>query len=183
MSERFSDFEKFLEYTSDDDRAFLGDDELHKIPETICALENSSGGWIIAGAFYDETGELIITGLDDSIKPHTLFAGYESECEVFDSPARIITAHVKSLSRYEKPKILEGKVYRRVEGVNVISGKLARSIIASDSLDSSRDDYAVDDANINLDTKSIDEFRASITKYNFLSDSEFPFFKSSSCFF
>ena len=174
MSERFGDFAKFLEYTSDDDREFLGNHELDKIPETLCALENSSGGWIVAGAFYDETGELIITGLDESIRPHTLFAGYESECEVFDyHTARIIAAHVKSLSRYEKPKILEGKVYRRVEGVNVISGKFARSIIASDSLNYSRDDYAVDDSNINLDTKSINEFRASITKYNFLSEQEF----------
>ena len=170
MSENF---DSFLKRTSDDDREFLGNHELDKIPETICALENSSGGWIIAGAFYDETGELIISGLDDSIRPHTLFAGYESECQVFDSSARIITAHIKSLSRRVKPKILEGKVYRRVEGVNVISGKLARSIIASDSLDSSRDDYSVDDSNIILDTKSINEFRDSITKYKYLSEREF----------
>ena len=173
MSERFADFEKFLEYTSDDDREFLGNHELDKIPETLCALENSSGGWIIAGAFYDETGELIISGLDDSIRPRTIFAGFESECQVFDSPARIIITHIKSLSRYEKPKVLDNKVYRRIEGVNVISGKLARSIIASDSLDSSRDDFPVDDSNINIDSKSIDEFRDSITKYNFLPEREF----------
>ncbi|MBQ6774503.1 MAG: hypothetical protein IJP48_10660 [Synergistaceae bacterium] len=170
MSENF---DSFLKRTSDDDREFLGNHELDKIPETICALENSSGGWIIAGAFYDETGELIISGLDDSIKPRTLFAGYESECGVFDSPARIIAANIKSLSCYDKPRILNNKVYRRVEGVNVISGKLARSIIALDSLESSRDDYAVDDSNIILDTKSINEFRDSITKYNFLSQHEF----------
>lgn len=178
MSERFTDFANFLEYTSDSDREFLGYDELHKIPETLCALENSSGGWIIAGAFYDETGELIISGLDDSIRPHTLFAGCESECQVFDSPARIITAHVKSLPRHEKPKILDNKVYRRVEGVNVISGKFARSIIASEALDSSRDDFPVDDLNITLDDKSIHEFRKLITKHNF-SGSQHDFLRQS----
>lgn len=167
MSENF---DSFLDRTADDDREFLGDHELYKIPETICALANSSGGWVIAGAFHDETGELIFTGLDDSIRPRMLFADYE--CSVFDYPARIIAAHVKVLPYNQKPKILDGKVYRRIEGINVISGKLARTIFASEALDSSRDDFPIND-NILLDQKNIDEFRKLITKYNFLPEREF----------
>ena len=166
MSENFA---AFLNRISGEDCEFLGYDELHKIPETICALANSSGGWIIAGAFHDETGGLILSGLDDSINPRILFAG--CECEVFDYPARIIAAHVKALSHNEKPKILDGKVYRRIEGVNVISGKFARTVFASEALDSSRDDFPVE--NMPLDRKSLSEFRHSVTKLAGFTGQEF----------
>lgn len=162
-------FDSFLNRISGDDIEFLGYYDLHKIPETVCALANSSGGWIVAGAFHDETGELILSGLDDSIRPRMLFA--DCECEVFDYPARIIAAHVKALSHNEKPRILDGKVYRRIEGVNVISGKFARSIFASEALDSSRDDFPVE--NISLDSKSIREFRRTVTNLSGLTEHEF----------
>ena len=61
---------------------------------------------------------------------------------------------VNALEWYMKPKSLDGRVWRRIEGVNVVSGRWAKSVMATrDSCDDFSNDEAV------LHDNEIDEFR------------------------
>ena len=64
---------------------------------------------------------------------------------------------VEPLEWYEKPQILDGRVWRRVEGVNIISGVWAKSVMASRY---SCDDFPADDAVIH--DECVDAFRESV---------------------
>lgn len=88
-----------------------------KIPETVNAFANSSGGRIIC---------------DDGS---------------FD---------VEPLAWNKKPALLNGRVYRRIEGQNVISGLWAKSIMARDAHEFSRDDFPVE--NVELNERAVREF-------------------------
>ena len=66
---------------------------------------------------------------------------------------------VESLEWYEKPAILDGKVWRCIEGINVISGVWARSVMASRD---SCDDLPADDSC--LHEEEIDRFRMSVLR-------------------
>ena len=102
------------------DIQILGLDELHKLPECINAMQNSTGGVIrIEGGGGEEV-------------------------------------YVASLSWREKPIALDGRVFRRIEGQNVISGAWARSVMASRS---PCDDVPV---NADLNAESVDSFRAAV---------------------
>ena len=158
VSEKFSSFADFLEQTANQDRQFLRSDELYKIPESVNALANSSGGWIIAGAEIDSQDNIIISGLDENIKI------FRPDTQIFDSPARIIIFPVESLSWHDKPQNLNKKIFRRVEGINLISSKFYSSLMAADSLEFSRDDFPVD--NISLDDESIKKFRLTVMKFH-----------------
>lgn len=168
MSAKFSSFEDFLRKTANQDRQFLRGDELYKIPESINALANSFGGWIIAGAELDTQDNIIISGLPDNTKI------FRPDSQIFDSPARIIIFPVEALSWHDKPQNLHNKVFRRVEGVNLMSGRHAKILMASDSLEFSRDDFPVFDS---LDEDCIKNFRSILTnlhdEYKFLTHQEF----------
>ena len=58
--------------------------------------------------------------------------------------------NVEALEWYEKPQSLDGRVWRRIEGVNVISGIWARSVMASRSFcdDSPADEAVLHDEEI-----------------------------------
>ena len=90
---------------SEQDTQILARDELHRIPECVNAMSNSSGG---------------------VIKP-------EGESDI----------HVQALKWYEKPIALNGRVWRRIEGENVICGVRAKSVMACRD---SCDDFAVEGA-------------------------------------
>ena len=147
-----SAFAEFLERTADDDRQFIGIDDLHKIPASVCALANSSGGWIVAGAERDINDDITITGLNDDPEKY-IPAEIPHEVHEFDEATAI---YVPTLEWYRKPIVLNGQVYRRVEGENVISGKWARSVMSADALEFSRDDCPV--KNITLNDNDINEF-------------------------
>ena len=159
MSEKFSSFADFLERTANQDRQFLRSDELYKIPESVNALANSLGGWIVAGAEIDSQENIIISGLDENIKI------FRPDTQIFDSPARIIIFPVESLSWHDKPQNLDKKIFRRYEGINLISSKFYSSLMAADSLEFSRDDFPVDN-NISLDDESIKNFRRTVIKFH-----------------
>ena len=61
---------------------------------------------------------------------------------------------VEPLEWYEKPAVLDGKVWRRIEGINIISGMWARSVMASRD---SCDDFPADNSHLHDD--DIDSFR------------------------
>ena len=64
--------------------------------------------------------------------------------------------HVAPLIWYEKPIALDGRVWRRIEGQNVICGKWARSVMASRD---SCDDFSVD---ASLNQQAVDAFRETV---------------------
>ena len=102
------------------DLQFLGHDELHRLPETINAMANSSGGII------------------------TLEGGRE--------------IRVEALEWHRRPQALNGRVWRRVEGQNVISGLWAKSIMARDAQTLSADDSPMS-ADTPLNAESLEAFR------------------------
>ena len=105
------------------DLQFLEHDELHRLPETVNAMANSSGGTI------------------------TLEGGR--------------TIRVEALEWYNRPQNLNGRVWRRVEGQNVISGLWAKSIMARDAQTLSADDFPVS-ADTPLKAESLEAFRRAV---------------------
>ena len=103
----------------DQDVQFLASDELHKLPECINAMANSSGGIITL-----EGGQEIRVAPSDTLQ------------------------------------VLGGKVYRRIEGQNVISSAWARSVMALRS----GDDFPADDSQ--LDGEDVDAFRRAVLGRN-----------------
>ena len=114
-------------------------DEAYKVPETACAFANSSGGVIVADGF--DPVRLIPSGIAYSV----------IESGVYVPP----------LVWHKKPAVYHGRVYRRIEGQNVISGLRARVIMAGDSREPSRDDYPV--RNIALREESVSNFHMKVT--------------------
>ncbi len=112
----------------------LGRDELHRIPECVNAMSNSSGG---------------------IIKP-------EGKSDIF----------VEALNWYEKPIALNGRVWRRIEGVNVICGAWAKSVMACRD---SCDDFPAEDTA--LDSELLEDFRRTVVSkqegYSALTQDEF----------
>ena len=106
------------------DTQYLTHDELYRLPETINAMANSSGGLILI----------------------------EGGKEIMVAPAE------------HRPVALNGKVYRRIEGQNVISSRRSVAIMARDSQMRSGDDAPADDAV--LDRRSLAEFREAVLARN-----------------
>ncbi|MBQ7195935.1 MAG: putative DNA binding domain-containing protein [Synergistaceae bacterium] len=128
----FSSFDEFLDATANDDREFLSEDEIYKFSETACALANSSGGWIILGVVREFDDALNVTGLSNSnlninsLIPREIFF----ETQVLD---KILIVHIAPLNHRLKPLFVNGKFYRRVEGVNLISSRRSAAIVAQDA--------------------------------------------------
>lgn len=150
MSLNFSSFSEFLEVTAKDDRQFLRDGEFQKIPETACALANSSGGWIILGAEQEWDNKINITGFENkNIRINILIPRGISFA--FQKFVNIIVICIAPLEWYKRPLLLEGKFYRRVECENLLSSRKSAAIIASDAQDFSRDDEPAMNFFINQD--------------------------------
>lgn len=128
---------------TDNDTEIFSRDDAHNIPATANAFANSSGGRIICEGFSPE-----------SFIPHGLPYITESTNAIYIPP----------LIWYKRPHVLNGRVYRRVEGVNVISGMRVRSMIARDALEFSRDDSPIE--NESLDAESVREFCARVKSLN-----------------
>lgn len=161
MSLNFSGFAKFLESTANDDREFLRDGEFDKIPSTSCALANSSGGWIILGAEKDENDEINITGFKN--KNINLISLIPNEISfAFQILERVMIICIAPLEWHKRPLLFKGKIYRRVEGVNLISSKKSAAIIASDLSAPSLDDEPA--MNFYLNPESIEDFYNTVIK-------------------
>ncbi len=68
---------------------------------------------------------------------------------------------VEALKWHEKPIALNGRVWRRIEGVNVICGAWARSVMADRD---SCDDFPVE--NTALDSDLLEDFRRAVAAHN-----------------
>ena len=106
------------------DTQYLTQDELNRLPETINAMANASGGLIIL----------------------------EGGREIRVAPSE------------RRPVALNGHVYRRIEGQNVISSLRSIEIMAQDSQMRAGDDAPADDAV--LDRRSLAEFREAVLGRN-----------------
>ena len=124
------------------DTEIISRDEAYKVPEAACAFANSSGG-VIVGENFDPL-KLIPENI-----PY--IAG---DCGVYIPP----------LVWHKKPALYRGRVYRRIEGQNIISGRNAKIIMAGDAHEFSRDDYPV--RNVLLCEKSISEFHMKAARLN-----------------
>lgn len=118
-------------------------EDAFRVPETVCAFANSSGGVLIAEGF--DPVRLIPPGIPYAV---------EAYGKIYVPPS----------AWHKKPVNLNGKVYRRIEGQNVISGLRAKIIMAGDSHDPSRDDYPA--GNVTLNEESIARFRENVTALN-----------------
>lgn len=132
------------DYKTGDDICFL-DDEIHKLPECICALANSSGGFVILDSIPDSLPDMNIPS--------------EINYSIHELPGKKFAVHVQPLKWHDRPAMIHGRVYRRIEGENVISGRYARSIMSMDALSLSRDDFPV---KAKLDDVCMNEFREAV---------------------
>ena len=130
------------EITACNDSETIGRDEAERIPETVSAMSNSSGGVITCEGF--DPADLIPPEI-----PHTL--------EHSEAGA---TIRVPPLAWHKRPHVLGGRVWRRIEGVNVASGFRVKSIMAGDALELSRDDFPV---NARLNERAVNDFMETVT--------------------
>ena len=134
-----------MDYNLGDDICFLNDDEINRLPEYVCALANSSGGSVILDSIPD-------VKVPDEIDYNVQKLSDEK-----------YAVHVQPLKWNLKPLMLNGRVYRRVEGENLISGRYARSIISMDAGTFSRDDFPV---KAMLDENCMNKFRDAVLSLN-----------------
>ena len=162
----FSSLAEFLKITQNDDREFLSGDEISSVAPTVCAMANSSGGWIILGAVREFAGErlpddeITITGLKNSnININSLIPrGISFEVQFLDSE-KILIIKISPLSWQEKPLFFNGFCYRRVEGVNLISSRSSASLL---TYDLSNDDKRAE--NFYINPESLNEFHERVIK-------------------
>ena len=146
VREKVSDIKNLIhDYGTGDDTCFLDSDEAYKLPECICALANSSGGFVVMNS--DSLPEINIPSKIN----YTIQA----------LPDKKYAIHVQPLKWHDRPAMIHNRVYRRVEGENIISGKYARSIMSMDALSLSRDDFPV---KAKLDEECMNEFHDSVLK-------------------
>ena len=130
------------ESQNDYDKEFISREDSFRVPETACAFANSSGGVIIAEGF-------------DPVK----FIPADVPYVIED-----YGVYVPPLMWHKKPALFRGRVYRRIEGQNVISGLKAKIIMAGDAHEFSRDDYPV--KNIPLNEESVNQFCMKVLTLN-----------------
>ncbi len=151
----FTNFQEFLNYIaiSEIDCEFLKQDDADNIYITIYAMSNSGGGYIVIGADTEE-----ITGVDFDFKLDLKkLRGLDNfEIQDFSGETRIILIKISPLDFYLKPAVFNSRVYRRVEGINLISGMSAVRYMAK----------KFDDGAINfkcmLNQNSVKEFHKAI---------------------
>ena len=128
-----------------DDICFIDDENLARLPETICAMANSSGGSVVVDS--------------NSIPDINVPSEIVYDVQFTDGNRFVI--HVQPLKWNLKPVVFRGRVYRRIEGENIISGRRARSMMSMDSGTFSRDDFPV---KAMLDEDCMNEFRDAVLK-------------------
>ena len=151
-----------------DDTCFINADDIARLPELICSFANSSGGSIVVASDSDSNSN----SASDLI--HDIHVPSEIVYDVQILPDEKYVIHVQPLKWNLRPAVIHNRVYRRIEGENVISGRRARAIMSMDSGTFSRDDFPV---KAMLDEECMNEFRDSVLSlrvgYENLSRDEF----------
>ena len=179
LSERFLSLEDFLERTAEADREFLPEEEVDRFPAVCCGMANGTGGWVVLGAAWDEDAP-VVRGLSDPsglerrlktalIGDRMLSADTVSSFRVLEAEgASLLIARVGAAEWYRRPvcvgdDYLRG-VYRRIEGVDVVSGRRACFRFALDALERLRGESVVPGLTVSdLHEESVASFRDAVT--------------------
>lgn len=179
LSERFLSFEDFLERTAEADREFLPEEEVDRFPAVCCGMANGTGGWVVLGAAWDEDAP-VVRGLSDPsglerrlktalIGDRMLSADTVSSFRILEAEgASLLIARVGAAEWYRRPvcvgdDYLRG-VYRRIEGVDVVSGRRACFRFALDALERLRGESVVPGLTVSdLHEESVASFRDAVT--------------------
>ncbi|MDR1730720.1 MAG: hypothetical protein LBR61_01365 [Synergistaceae bacterium] len=185
--------DRFLMEVEGEDVAFLRDDESDRFPVVCCGMANGEGGWIVLGASC-ENEELTIEGVADIAQmERQLRLRMRDPQEISFDPVlsfhplvsvdkKLLAARVEPAEWWRRPVYTGGDCVtgscRRVEGVDVISGRDVRFRLALDALETLRDDIPVPGLSISdLDAEDVASFREAVLKkrpeWGSLPESEF----------
>ena len=162
----FSDFQEFFHYVSSSnvDCEFLQQSDFDNIYAAIYAMSNSSGGYVVIGVEANsDTYEIIGADLNFKLDASKLHGLNNLEIQEFLQPARIILIKISPLDFYLKPVILNSKVYRRVEGVNLISSIKSVRYMATRPAEN---EYNIKFFKRALNLNSVSEFQHEIISHN-----------------
>ena len=179
LSERFLSLEDFLERTAEADREFLPEEEVDRFPAVCCGMANGTGGWVVLGAVWDEDAPVVRgvsdpSGLERRLKTELagdrmLSVDTVSSFRVLETEgASLLIARVGAAEWYRRPvcvgdDYLRG-VYRRIEGVDVVSGRRACFRFALDALERLRGESTVPGLTVSdLHEESVASFRDAVT--------------------
>ncbi|MDR3230257.1 MAG: hypothetical protein LBT65_02360 [Synergistaceae bacterium] len=170
--------ESFLAEIGDMDVAFLGVDELDRFPVVCCGMANGDGGWIVLGATREEERTVVRGVADVALLERRLRVSLRDFREISFDPVlsfyllssgdkKLLAARAGSAEWWRRPVCVGGNrvrgAYRRVEGVDVISGRDARFRMALDALEPLRDDLPVPGLSVSdLNVANVASFRKKI---------------------
>lgn len=178
----FLSLEDFLARTARDDRALLPEEELSRLPAVACGMANGAGGWILLGAEPAEAPsrgeeEVAVKGIADPFQLRRslsleLGRRFSSPLPIsfhdLPGPPPLLLLHVRPVDWNQRPVCVRGNylrgVYRRVEGVDLISGLGARFRLGMDALERLRDDRPAA-AKDSLHQGSVESFREAVLQH------------------
>ncbi len=187
-------FSEFLEMTGDSDRAFLSEKDLARFLPVCCGMANGCGGWIIIGAYWDiEEEKIIIEGLsapsviEERLKsalanPYKISMNPVERFYKFENEGKNILIISVAAAAWHKRPVIAGDTfrgaYRRIEGIDVLSGLQASFRLSFDAMEISRSDLPVSEIGLSeLHQETLDSFREKIAeaipKWRYLSEQEF----------
>ena len=176
---RFASWPDFLDRTAGEDREFLPEEAVDRFPAVCCGMANGIGGWIVLGAFLEEESP-VPQGLSDPSAlerrlraalagDRTLSTDTVSSFQVLDVEGLpLLAARVDPADWYRRPVCAGGDyrrgVYRRVEGIDLVSGRQARFQLALDALERLRGDAPLPGLTAaELHEESVASFREAVT--------------------
>ena len=179
LSGRFASLSDFLDRTAEEDREFIPEWDLDRFPAVCCGMSNGAGGWIVLGAEWDEDVPVVHgvpdpSGLERRLR--TVLAGERVLSADSVSSFRVVEAEGVSLlivrvdpaEWWRRPVCVGGDyirgVYRRIEGVDVVSGRQTCFRLALDALERLRGESVVPGLTAaDLHEESAASFREAVT--------------------
>ena len=179
LSGRFASLPDFLDRTAEEDREFLPEGALDRFPAVCCGMSNGVGGWIVLGAEWDEDAPVVHgvsdpSGLERRLRTvlageRVLSADTVSSFRVVEAEGvSLLIARVDPAEWWRRPVCVGGDytrgVYRRIEGIDVVSGKRVCFRLALDALERLRGESAVPGMTASdLHEESAASFREAVT--------------------
>ena len=179
MSGRFASLSDFLGRTAEEDREFLPEWDLDRFPAVCCGMSNGAGGWIVLGVEWDEDAPVVHgvpdpSGLERRLRTvlageRVLSADSVSSFRVVEAEGvPLLIARVDPAEWWRRPVCVGGDytrgVYRRIEGIDVVSGKRVCFRLALDALERLRGESAVPGMTASdLHEESAASFREAVT--------------------
>lgn len=175
----FASWSDFLDRTAGEDREFLPEEAVDRFPAVCCGMANGTGGWIVFGAAWEEEAPVLLglsdpSGLERRLKAalageRTLSADTVSAFRALDAGGvPLLLARVDPAEWHRRPVCVGGDtlrgVYRRIEGIDLVSGRRTRFRYALDALERLRGESAVPGLSVaDLHEESVASFREAVT--------------------